>query len=108
MPTYEYECEACNHSFEEFQQISARPLKKCPKCGRRKLRRLIGTGAAVIFRGNGFYQTDYRSKEYKDKAKADSASGAKDTSSKDAKSSASSKDTSSDASSGKSPDKKKT
>ena len=72
MPTYEYECEACGHSFDEFQQISDKTLRTCPECGKRKLQRLIGAGAAVIFKGNGFYQTDYRSKKYTDEAKADS------------------------------------
>ncbi len=76
MPTYEYECQACENRFEEFQQISDAPLKTCPKCRKRKLRRLIGSGAAVLFKGNGFYQTDYRSKEYKEKAKADKPSAA--------------------------------
>jgi len=61
MPTYEYACDACEHQFEEFQSMKDKPLKKCPKCGKRKLRRLFGTGAAVIFKGSGFYQTDYRS-----------------------------------------------
>jgi putative FmdB family regulatory protein len=71
MPTYEYVCDACEHSFDEFQPITAEPLKKCPKCGRKKLRRAFGTGAAVIFKGSGFYQTDYRSESYKAGAKAD-------------------------------------
>ena len=73
MPTYDYECDACNHAFEEFQSMSDKPLKKCPKCGKPKLRRLIGTGAAILFKGSGFYQTDYRSESYKSAAKADSA-----------------------------------
>jgi len=73
MPTYEYECDACGHRFEEFQQISDAPLKTCPECKKRKLRRLIGAGAAVLFKGSGFYQTDYRSSDYKQKAKAESA-----------------------------------
>ena len=68
MPTYEYQCDACDHHFEKFQQITASPLRKCPQCGRRKLRRLIGAGAGVIFRGSGFYQTDYRSKSYREDA----------------------------------------
>ena len=72
MPTYEYECDACGHEFEEFQSMTAKPIKKCPKCGKLKIHRLIGAGAAVIFKGSGFYQTDYRSKEYKEKAKAES------------------------------------
>ena len=84
MPTYEYECDACNHRFEEFQQISDKPLRTCPSCKRRKLRRLIGTGAAIIFKGSGFYQTDYRSSDYKAKADADKPDT---SSSSDAKSS---------------------
>jgi putative FmdB family regulatory protein len=60
MPTYEYACESCGYEFEEFQSITAPPLKKCPRCARRALRRLIGAGGGVIFKGNGFYQTDYR------------------------------------------------
>ncbi len=71
MPTYEYVCDACNHSFDEFQSITAEPLKKCPQCGKKKLRRAFGTGAAVLFRGSGFYQTDYRSESYKAGAKAE-------------------------------------
>lgn len=73
MPTYEYECDACGYRFDEFQQISDSPLKNCPSCKKRKLRRLIGAGGAVIFKGSGFYQTDYRSSDYKSKAKAESA-----------------------------------
>lgn len=60
MPTYEYACENCEFQFEEFQSISAKPLKKCPNCGKMKLHRLIGTGAGIIFKGSGFYATDYR------------------------------------------------
>ena len=71
MPTYDYECDACNHQFELFQRISEDPKKKCPECGRPKLRRLFGTGAAVVFKGSGFYQTDYRSDSYKKGAEAD-------------------------------------
>jgi putative FmdB family regulatory protein len=59
MPTYEYECTHCGHSFELFQKITAKPLEKCPKC-HKEVKRLIGTGAAVIFKGSGFYATDYR------------------------------------------------
>ncbi|MFN4905138.1 MAG: FmdB family zinc ribbon protein [Planctomycetota bacterium] len=73
MPTYDYECEACGHRFELFQSISADPEKKCPECKKLKLRRLIGTGAAVVFKGSGFYQTDYRSDSYKKSAAADSS-----------------------------------
>ncbi|MFC1738860.1 FmdB family zinc ribbon protein [Planctomycetota bacterium] len=65
MPTYEYRCENCGYEFEQFQSITARSLHKCPECGRNTLKRLLGTGAGVIFKGNGFYQTDYRSESYK-------------------------------------------
>jgi putative FmdB family regulatory protein len=75
MPTYEYVCNACQHQLEEFQSMSEKPLKKCPKCGKRRLRRLFGTGAAVIFKGSGFYQTDYRSESYKSAAKAEQDAG---------------------------------
>lgn len=71
MPTYEYHCDACDHQFELFQSITAEPEKKCPACGRRKLRRLIGPGAAIVFKGSGFYQTDYRSESYKKAAQAE-------------------------------------
>jgi len=71
MPTYEYQCDACEHNFDEFQSITEQPLKKCPKCGKQKLRRVFGTGAAVLFKGSGFYQTDYRSESYKAAAKAE-------------------------------------
>ncbi len=76
MPTYEYECLKCGHTFEMFQSITAPPCEKCPKC-EGKLRRLIGMGAAVIFKGTGFYATDYRSEEYKKKAKEEKGSGEK-------------------------------
>src|SRR5215211_6513730 len=60
MPTYDYRCDACQHQFEELQSFSADPLKTCPKCGKDQLRRLFGTGAAVLFKGSGFYETDYK------------------------------------------------
>ncbi|TVM03029.1 MAG: FmdB family transcriptional regulator [Candidatus Brocadia sp. WS118] len=69
MPTYDYRCNACSHSFELFQHIKENPVKKCPACGKLKAVRVIGAGGAVIFKGSGFYQTDYRSDEYKSKAK---------------------------------------
>jgi len=72
MPTYEYVCEACDHKFDELQAFSDPPLTKCPECGKKKLRRLFGTGAAVLFKGSGFYETDYRSESYKSGAKAES------------------------------------
>ena len=71
MPTYEYECRQCGHHFEQFQSITAPVLKKCPVCAKNRLKRLIGTGAALLFKGSGFYQTDYRSNSYESAAKAD-------------------------------------
>src|SRR5579862_6513406 len=71
MPTYDYVCDACDHKFEEFQSMMDKPLKKCPACKKSKLRRLLGTGSGFIFKGSGFYQTDYRSESYKSGAKAD-------------------------------------
>ena len=69
MPTYEYVCEHCSHEMEVFQSITEAPLVKCPKCQRKRLRRLIGAGGGIIFRCSGFYATDYRSASYKEKAK---------------------------------------
>ncbi len=63
MPTYEYECDACGHAFEEFQRMSDAPLKTCPACKKKKLVRLIGAGAGIIFKGSGFYETDYKRKD---------------------------------------------
>jgi putative FmdB family regulatory protein len=71
MPTYEYKCDACQHAFEKFHSITAAPIKQCPECGKKKVKRLIGTGAGLIFKGSGFYCTDYRSQGYKDAAKSD-------------------------------------
>lgn len=99
MPTYDYECDACGHRFELFQSISADPEKKCPECKKLKLRRLIGTGAAVVFKGSGFYQTDYRSDSYKKSAAADSSSS---SSSNDSSSASSSQKSTSDKSTPKS------
>jgi putative FmdB family regulatory protein len=71
MPTYEYKCDACGHAFEKFQSIKAAPIRKCPNCGKMKVRKLISKGAGLIFKGSGFYITDYRSEGYKDQAKAE-------------------------------------
>ena len=78
MPTYDYECDACGHTFEHFQSINDSVKRKCPECGRHKLRRLFGIGAAVVFKGSGFYETDYRSKSYKEKAAAEKKAAAGD------------------------------
>jgi putative FmdB family regulatory protein len=85
MPTYAYRCDACGHEFDEFQPITAKSMRKCPKCGKQQLRRLLGTGSGIIFKGSGFYQTDYRSDGYRKAAGGDSKAGAakKDTSKKD-------------------------
>lgn len=74
MPTYEYQCKQCAHKFEAFQQITEKPLRTCPKC-QGPIRRLISSGAGIIFKGAGFYATDYRSKKYKERAKEESRTG---------------------------------
>ena len=73
MPTYEYACQGCDHQFEQFQSIKDGPLVQCPKCKKRKLKRLVGSRAGLIFKGSGFYITDYRSEGYKAAAKKDSS-----------------------------------
>ncbi len=78
MPTYDYECSACSHAMELFQSITAKHIRKCPECGKLKLKRLIGAGSTIIFKGSGFYQTDYRSEEYKSRQKADKKSSSTD------------------------------
>ena len=93
MPTYEYQCKKCGKTFDIMQSIKASPLRKaeCETCGgKQPVRRLIGTGGALLFKGSGFYQTDYRSKGYQDKAKSESdaksgESAKKDTPTTDAK-----------------------
>src|SRR3954468_5740537 len=79
MPTYGYRCSNCGHEFERFQSITAEPIKRRPECGKAKVKRLLGTGAGLIFKGSGFYITDYRSEGYKNAAKAD-AGGAENKS----------------------------
>src|SRR5215470_6948723 len=71
MPTYEYICRSCGHEFEVFQSMTDSPKRKCPECGKNALERKIGTGAAVLFKGSGFYQTDYRSESYKKAAESE-------------------------------------
>jgi len=73
MPTYDYRCLACGHTLEIFHGISEKPRKTCPKCKKPKLERLISAGAGLVFKGSGFYQTDYRSKSYSEGLKKDSA-----------------------------------
>jgi putative FmdB family regulatory protein len=77
MPTYEYRCENCDYQFDKMQGITAKSLRKCPKCGKPALKRLIGTGAGIIFKGSGFYATDYRSESYKKALRSDSGQAAK-------------------------------
>ncbi len=101
MPTYEYVCDSCEHAFEIFQSIKEDPKRKCPECGKPKLRRLIGPGAAIVFKGSGFYKTDYRSESYKKAAAAEKAGAA-------AKSSDSAKSDGAKSDGAKSKDKKKT
>jgi putative FmdB family regulatory protein len=75
MPTYDYRCEGCGHELEIFQSITESPKRKCPECGTLRLKRVIGSGAGIIFKGSGFYQTDYRSESYKQAAQADGKKG---------------------------------
>ncbi|MGD1917147.1 MAG: FmdB family zinc ribbon protein [Phycisphaerales bacterium] len=90
MPTYDYRCNACGHEFELFQSMTDKVKRTCPACGKRQLERLIGTGAALLFKGSGFYETDYRSDSYKkaadaDKPKSESKSDTKSDSKSDSK-----------------------
>lgn len=81
MPTYEYACSKCEKTFEVFQSMKDKPLTKCPdKACKGKVKRLLGTGAGLIFKGSGFYITDYRSEGYKSAAKSDSAAATSATS----------------------------
>jgi putative FmdB family regulatory protein len=82
MPTYDYECKSCQHTWEVFQSIKAAPIKKCPECGKNQAKRVIGPGAGILFKGSGFYITDYRSDSYKKAAASDakaSGSGSSDS-----------------------------
>ena len=82
MPTYDYLCEACGHEFELFQQMSAARKDDLPECGKESLKRLVGTGAGILFKGSGFYETDYRSASYKAAAESDRKAATSDSSSK--------------------------
>ena len=109
MPTYDYICDACEHAWELFQKITDDPVKKCPECGKKKAVRQFGTGAAIMFKGSGFYETDYRSDSYKKSAKADkkSKSDSSDKKSDSGKSDSSAKSDSSSSSSKSDSSKKK-
>ena len=100
MPTYDYVCKDCDHTWELFQSIKANPVRKCPGCGKLKAKRIIGPGAGIIFKGSGFYQTDYRSSSYKKGAEADKK--ARDSASESSKSTSSESSTKSNSDSGKS------
>ena len=76
MPTYEYECSECGHEFEVLQSMTDKKLKKCPECGKSKLNRLIGTGSGIIFKGSGFYETDYKKKTPSSETKANKPAAA--------------------------------
>lgn len=96
MPTYDYECSQCDNKWEVFQSIKANPLRKCPACGKLKAKRVIGAGAGIIFKGSGFYQTDYRSSSYKKAADADSKAQSESSKPKSDDSGSSKKSSSSD------------
>lgn len=74
MPTYDYRCKACGHALELFHSMTEAPKKRCPRCGKNQLERKIGAGAGFVFKGSGFYSTDYRSKDYERAAKAEQSS----------------------------------
>ena len=101
MPTYDYRCNGCGHELEIFQSISESPKRKCPKCGKSKLERQIGAGAGVLFRGGGFYQTDYRSDSYKKGEGAEKAASTPSSTTPDAKSTGESKSSASAPTDGK-------
>jgi putative FmdB family regulatory protein len=82
MPTYDYVCKSCDHQWEVFHSMKQKPIRKCPECGKLKAERMIGSGGGIIFRGSGFYETDYRSESYKKAASADKTAAAKKTESK--------------------------
>jgi putative FmdB family regulatory protein len=108
MPTYDYRCNACGVRFELFQSMTEAHKKKCPECGKNKLERLIGPGAGFIFKGAGFYETDYRSSSYEEGAKAEASGGSNATPASDGASSESKPASKTDAESGSSARQSKT
>jgi len=110
MPTYDYQCQACGHTWELFQSMNDDPVKSCPKCKKRKAKRLLGVGAGLIFKGTGFYETDYKSKSGSEKKESSGDSGSSDSSksSDSGGSSEKSSSSSSDSSSSKKKESKKT
>jgi putative FmdB family regulatory protein len=102
MPTYEYKCKACTHELEMFQSMSDAPKRKCPKCGKNGLERKIGVGAAILFKGSGFYQTDYRSASYKKAAESDKSPESKSETKSEGKSESKADSTPAPAAAGKS------
>ena len=107
MPTYGYKCDHCEHEFELFQSITAASKRTCPACKKRKLRRLIGMGAGILFKGTGFYETDYRSESYKKAAEKDKKSAEKKNDDKKKDASSNKKETTSKKTGGDSDTKKK-
>lgn len=107
MPTYEYECGNCNEHVEYFQSMTESPKRKCPKCGRLKLKRLLGTGAGIIFKGSGFYCTDYRSDSYQQSAKKEKSDSTSSSSSDSSSSKSDAKESGKSKASGKKGDLKK-
>jgi len=108
MPTYDYLCAACGHEFELFQRMTADPERRCPECKKLKLKRLIGAGSGIVFKGSGFYETDYRSDSYKKKAAEEtkSASESKSEGKSEKKSETKSESTKSETKPTKKPDSK--
>ncbi len=85
MPTYDYECDKCGYEFERFQSMTEDPIKICPECNANGVRRLLGTGAGIIFKGSGFYETDYKRQPERDKSKQESKQESKSDSKSDSK-----------------------
>ena len=108
MPTYDYQCQACGHTWELFQSMNDSPVRSCPKCKKRKAKRLLGVGAGLIFKGTGFYETDYKNKSGSDKKEGSSDGDAGSSDSSKSSDSGNSSDSSKSSDSGKSSDSSKT